>query len=162
MILQLHFECHCWLTKFLEDTCSHVLRSTRLIHSVLMASKQNKGTEVSSKLKSPKTRQVQEILFSTLEHLQVLMWDRTRCPEEKASSVCMPHPLQMFYGNLTQLGKKSNSVIRSRSLKGQNWCNVSSVEGVTVYGYPPECRVRFGKGNLILFGKIPVPTIELP
>ena len=23
----------------------------------------------------------------------------------------MPHPLQMFYGNLSQLGKKSNSVI---------------------------------------------------
>ena len=28
----------------------------------------------------------------------------------------MPHPLQMFYGNLSQLGKKSNSVIRSRSV----------------------------------------------
>ena len=26
--------------------------------------------------------------------------DRTRCPEEKASSVGMPHPLHMFYGNL--------------------------------------------------------------
>ena len=32
------------------------------------------------------------------------------------SSVGMPHPLQMFYGNLAQLGKKSNSVIRSRSV----------------------------------------------
>ena len=30
----------------------------------------------------------------------------------------MPHPLQMFYGNLSQLGKKSNSVIRSRSVIG--------------------------------------------
>ena len=28
----------------------------------------------------------------------------------------MPHPLHMFYGNLVQLGKKSNSVIRSRSV----------------------------------------------
>ena len=44
--------------------------------------------------------------------------DRTRCPEEKASSVGMPHPLQMFYGNLSQLAKKSNSVIRSRSVIG--------------------------------------------
>ena len=32
------------------------------------------------------------------------------------SSVGMPHPLQMFYGNLSQLSKKSNSVIRSRSV----------------------------------------------
>ena len=32
--------------------------------------------------KSPETRQVQEILVSTLEHLQVPKWDRTRCPEE--------------------------------------------------------------------------------
>ena len=36
------------------------------------------------------------------------------------SCIGMPHPLQMFYGNLTQLGKKSNSAIRSRSVKGQN------------------------------------------
>ena len=35
-----------------------------------------------------------------------------------ASSVGMPHPLQMFYGNFSQLGKKSNSVIRSRSVIG--------------------------------------------
>ena len=45
-------------------------------------------------------------------------WDRTRCPEEEASSVGMPHPLQMFYGNLSQLGKRSNSVIMSRSVIG--------------------------------------------
>ena len=42
---------------------------------------------------------------------------------------------------------KSNSVIRSRSVKGQNWCNVSSMEGVTVYGHHPECRVTFGRGG---------------
>ena len=36
----------------------------------------------------------------------------------EASSVGMPHPLQMFYGNLSQLGEKSNSVIRSRSVIG--------------------------------------------
>ena len=75
----------------------------------------------------------------------------------------MPHPLHMFYGNLAQLGKKSNSVIRSRSVMVKNWCNVISMEGVTVCGHHPECRVTFGRrGDLILFGKIPVPTIELP
>ena len=30
----------------------------------------------------------------------------------------------MFYGNLAQLGKESNSVIRSRSVMVKNWCNV--------------------------------------
>ena len=80
--------------------------------------RKNRSTEGCSKLKSPETRQVQERLVSTLEHLQVPKWDRTRCPEEKASSVGMPHPLQMFYENLLQLGKKSNSVIRSRLVIG--------------------------------------------
>ena len=42
----------------------------------------NRSTEGCSKLKSPETRQVQEILVSALEHLQVPKWDRTRCPEE--------------------------------------------------------------------------------
>ena len=68
----------------------------------------------------------------------------------------------MFYGNLVQLGKKSNSVIRSRSVMVKNWCNVLSMKGVTVCGHHPECRVTFGREELILFGKIPVPTIELP
>ena len=68
--------------------------------------------------KSPEKRQVLERLVSTIEYLQVPKWDRTRCPEELASSVGMPYPLQMFYGNLSQLGKKSNSVIRARSVIG--------------------------------------------
>ena len=38
--------------------------------------KQNRSTEGRSKLKSPETRQVQEILVSTLEHMQVPKWDR--------------------------------------------------------------------------------------
>ena len=75
--------------------------------------KQKRSTEGCSKFKGPETRQVQERLVSTLEHMQVPKWDRTRCPEEQAPSVGMPHPLHMFYGNLAQLGKKSNSVIRS-------------------------------------------------
>ena len=73
----------------------------------------------------------------------------------------MPHPLHMFYGNLAQLGQKSNSVIRSRSEMVKNWRNVRSMEGVTVCGHHPECRVTFGTGDLILFGKIPVQAIEL-
>ena len=40
----------------------------------------NRSTEGCSKLKSPETRQVHERLVSTLEHLQVPKWDRTRCP----------------------------------------------------------------------------------
>ena len=44
--------------------------------------KQNRSTQGFSKLKSPETRQVQERLVSTLEHMQVPKWDRTRCPEE--------------------------------------------------------------------------------
>ena len=63
------------------------------------------------------------------------------------SSVGMPHPLHMFYGNLEQLGKKSNSVLRSRSVMVKNLCNVLSMEGVTVCGHHPECRVTFGRGG---------------
>ena len=45
--------------------------------------KKNQGrAEGCSKLKSPETRQVHERLVSTLEHLQVPKWDRTRGPEE--------------------------------------------------------------------------------
>ena len=44
--------------------------------------KQKRSTEGCSKFKSPETRQVQERLVSTLKHMQVPKWDRTRCPEE--------------------------------------------------------------------------------
>ena len=36
------------------------------------------------------------------------------------------------------------------------------MEGFTVDGHHPECRVTCGRGDLILFDKIPAPTIELP
>ena len=29
----------------------------------------------------------------------------------------------------------------------KNWCNVLSMEGVTVGGHHPECRVTFGRGG---------------
>ena len=41
--------------------------------------KQKRSTEGCSKFTSPETRQVQERLVSTLEHMQVPKWDRTRC-----------------------------------------------------------------------------------
>ena len=44
--------------------------------------RQKRSTEGCSKFKSPETRQVQERLVLTLEHMQVPKWDRTRCPEE--------------------------------------------------------------------------------
>ena len=109
--------------------------------------KQKRSTEGYSKFKSPETRQVQERLLSTLEHMQIPSWDRTRCPEELASSVGMPHPLHMFYGNLAQLGKKSNSVIRFRSVTVKNWCNLLSMEVDTVYAHHPKCLVTFGRGG---------------
>ena len=87
--------------------------SSVILSQKITGSKQKRSTEGCSKFKEPETRQVQERLVSTLEHMQVPKWDRTRCPEEYASSVGMPHPLHMFYRHLTQLGKKSNSVIRS-------------------------------------------------
>ena len=46
------------------------------------STKQKRSTEGCSKFKGPETRQVQERLVSTLEHMQVPKWDRTRCPEE--------------------------------------------------------------------------------
>ena len=60
----------------------------------------------------------------------------------------MPHPLQMFNGNLSQLGKKSNSVIRSRSVIGSKiGVMPDQWRGVTVDGHHPECRVTFGRGG---------------
>ena len=47
----------------------------------------------------------------------------------------------------TILVKKSNSAIRSRSVMVKNWCNVLSMEGVTVCGHRPECRVTFRRGE---------------
>ena len=55
----------------------------------------------------------------------------------------------------------SNVLLKPRTIKGKvkfgnkvqisdrvkNWCNVGSMEGVTVYGYPPECLVIFGRGG---------------
>ena len=52
------------------------------IDNPAFAEGQKRSTEGCSKFKGPETRQVQERLVSTLEHMQVPKWDRTRCPEE--------------------------------------------------------------------------------
>ena len=58
--------------------CNGVLRHMQRYYSYM----QKRNTEGCSKFNSPETRQVQERLVSTLEHMQVPKWDRSRCPEE--------------------------------------------------------------------------------
>ena len=60
----------------------HVLAYCRVGRKYVGCIEQKRSTEGCSKFKSPETRQVQERLVSTLEHMQVPKWDRTRCPEE--------------------------------------------------------------------------------
>ena len=55
----------------------------------------------------------------------------------------------MFYGNLSKFGNKvkiGNKV--QFGDRSKNWCNVLSVEGVTVDDHVPECHVPFGRGGL--------------
>ena len=57
----------------------------------------------------------------------------------------MSHPLQMFYENFLELGKKvepSNEVKFGNEVMSQ--CDVLSMEGVPVYGHTPECRLTIG------------------
>ena len=69
----------------------------------------------------------------------------------------------MFYGNLAQLGKKSNSVIRSRSVTGSKIGVMSYQWRMSLYVVIIQNVVQHsGERDLILFGKIPVSTIELP
>ena len=75
----------------------------------------------------------------------------------------MPHPLQIFYGKLAQLGKKSNSVIRSRSVTGSKIGVMSDQGRLSLYLVIPQNVMKYsGEGDLILFDNIPVPTVELP
>ena len=56
------------------------LLSKTTVQSEGQTFKQKRSTEGCSKFKGPETRLVQERLVSTLEHMQVPKWDRTRCP----------------------------------------------------------------------------------
>ena len=76
----------------------------------------NRSTEGCSKLKSPETRQVQEILVSTLEHLQVPKWTgpsvrrskrpllacRTRCKCSMENWTIFPPLYSLKTVNMTQ------------------------------------------------------------
>ena len=136
------------LGRFVCSALQCIPHEPRKRHSFLIftmfPSKQKRSTEGCSKFKSPDTRQVQERLVSTLEHMQVPKWDRTRSPEELASSVGMPHPLHMFYGNLAQLGKKSNSVIRSRPVMVKKILSKQkrSTEGCSKFKSPETRQVQ--------------------
>ena len=66
----------CIITSYYSDDLLN------FIYIINYLNKQKRSTEGCSKLKSPETRQVQERLVSTLEHMQVPKWDRTRCPGE--------------------------------------------------------------------------------
>ena len=63
--------------------------------------------------KSPETRQVQERLVSTLEHIQVPKWDRTRCPGGVRVPCRHATPVadalwKPIFSNNVKFGKKSN------------------------------------------------------
>ena len=78
-----HIRFNCRSFSFFYFGLSHNLfRVVWVAHVTLRSYKQKRSTEGCSKFKSPETRQVQERLVSTLEHMQVPKWDRTRCPEE--------------------------------------------------------------------------------
>ena len=74
---QNYLKCH-----FVHERHKFIRSITDFNHMYCIIQCKNRSTEGCSKLKSPETRQVQEILVSTLEHLQVPKWDRTRCSEE--------------------------------------------------------------------------------
>ena len=76
-------------------------------------------------------------------------WDRTRCPEGWESSAGIPKPLQMFYENLSEFGKKVKlgnirSVTRSQiSVKSKQWrvsLHMSMLQNVMLHA---------GEGNFI-------------
>ena len=80
----------------------------------------NRSTEGCSKLKSQETRQLQETLISTLEHLQIPKWDRTMCPED----------------NTNNATKKFDYRVVADKLRTVSWSNYGHPTGVVnlVYG----------------------------
>ena len=82
---------------------------------------------------SPKVRQDQ-----VSEGVSVLCWHAASV----ANVLWKPRTIRqkVIFGNKVQIS---------------NWCNVLSMEGVTVYGHSPVCPVTFRRGDLILFDTIP-------
>ena len=80
---------------------------------------QNRSTKGCSKLKSQKTRQVQERLVSTLEHMQVPKWDRTNYKE---SVQVTTH--RLVKGMITIESINTQQLFTTTSLCTKNFLNV--------------------------------------
>ena len=73
------FFCSVYMTSFMT---SHQCKHENMVPLEAPYHEQKRSTEGCSNVKSPEARQVHERSVSTLEHMQVQKWDRTRCPEE--------------------------------------------------------------------------------
>ena len=57
-------------------------------------------------------------------------------------------PVAMFYGNLPKFGNKVEIGYKVQFGNNfTNWCNVLSIEGVTVNVHVPEYHATFGRGR---------------
>ena len=86
-------------------------------------------TDWCSKLKSPETRQVQERLVSTLEHLQVTKWTRIRCPIANSRLRFVLRAITFnsrFWYNLNRYIHKKTSSFVVISIRSILWGNYSS------------------------------------
>ena len=106
-----------------------------------------------SKLKKSIKRSI-DITSSGMNGLNIRInaspkWDRTRCPEEWASSVGIQHPFQMFYWNLLELG---NTVKISNKVNGGCHC---------IWPCPRMSCIIWERGASYLIDEIPISTIEL-
>ena len=130
----------------MEPLCTLKICVFYTLISYIQCWKQKRRIEGCSKFKSPETRQVQERLVSTLEHMQVPKWDWTRYPEEQTSSVHATPVAYVLWKPCTIRWKvKFGNKVQISN--GQYWCYVLSMEGVTVCDHHPECRVIFGRGR---------------
>ena len=86
-------------------------------------------------------------MVSTLEQMQGQMGQDQ--VSGGVSVLCwLAAPVEMLHGNLPKFGNvvKIGSKFQFGN-KFTNWCNILSIEGVTVYGHVPECHVTFGRGR---------------
>ena len=86
----------------------------------------------------PGVRRSKRPLFASRTHCNVL-WKHSK------------------FGNKVKIGKKVQL-----GNKFANWCNVWSIEDVTVYGHVSECHVTFGRELLHNDYEIPISTIKFP
>ena len=77
----------------------------------------------------------------------------------RTSSVDMPHMLQKCYIKFAQLGKMSNSVIRSSSVAGSEIGVMSDQWRVPLYIVILQNVLKYSVKNSVLFEQIPAPII---